>query len=125
MRGTPTKIQTPQDMQNLFALWQQGYEGIDKEHLIEMINALCAQRFFHVPIVNINGNVVIAKLNAECDSLQEIHAATCKRIDEKGGRFAKSDIEMENKHFFEKWHPLRGKIHGLNIALNIIKANAE
>jgi len=72
MRGLPSKIQTPQDLRNLHELWQdatwQATNGkIDTELLIEKIDFLCDQQFFHVPVIKIDGATVTTRFFHEVE----------------------------------------------------------
>ena len=74
MRGMPQKIQTPEDLRNIYKLWQdatwQAQNGaIDTEVFISQIDLLCQQQFFHVPILKIesNGNIVITRFFHEAE----------------------------------------------------------
>ena len=74
MRGMPQKIQTPEDLRNLYTLWQdaawQAQHGtIDTEVFISKIDFLCQQQFFHVPILKVegNGNTVITRFFHEAE----------------------------------------------------------
>ncbi len=59
MKGIPAYIQTREDLQNLFALAQQG--EIDKEALTEKINGLLSLQYRHTPILTISGNTVTTR----------------------------------------------------------------
>ena len=66
MRGLPAKIQTPQDLENIFGLWQDAgwqaqYGKIDTEVLIERLDILCDQQFFHVPVIKVEGKTVTTR----------------------------------------------------------------
>ena len=66
MRGMPTKIQTPEDLRNIFALWQdatwQSKNGpIDTQQFYDMLTALCEQQFWHVPIIKHKGKTVTTR----------------------------------------------------------------
>lgn len=61
MRGMPAFIQTSDDLQNLVKLCKEGESGIQKPELIESINGLLDQQFFHVPILSMDGNKVTTR----------------------------------------------------------------
>ena len=72
MRGMPQKIQTPEDLRNLFELWQDAawqaqHGAIDTEAFISSIDFLCQQQFIHVPILCTDGNVVTTRFFHEVD----------------------------------------------------------
>ena len=72
MRGLPAKIQTPQDLRNLHELWQdaawQAQNGnIDTELLLERIDFLCDQQFFHVPILESDRKTVTTRFFHEVE----------------------------------------------------------
>ena len=66
MRGMPQKIQTPQDLRNLFGLWQDAgwqarHGAIDTEAFLEKIGSMCRQQFARVPILGADGNTVVTR----------------------------------------------------------------
>ena len=72
MRGMPQKIQTPEDLRNLFGLWQdagwQAQRGaIDTEAFLAKIDFLCQQQHTHVPILSTDGNMVTTRFFHEVE----------------------------------------------------------
>ena len=72
MRGLPTKIQTPQDLRNLHQLWQDAgwqaqHGAIDTEALLEKVELLCEQQFFHIPIIKEDGKTVTTRFFHEIE----------------------------------------------------------
>ncbi len=63
MFGNPNFIQTPADMQNLFALAQEG--KVPKRELAEKIDALLEMRYIRIPVIERSGKTVTTRYFSE------------------------------------------------------------
>jgi len=64
MRGIPRIIQTPTDLQNLFAMAQNG--ELDKKSLASRCNDLLAKQYHTVPILSADGAKITTYYFPEC-----------------------------------------------------------
>ncbi len=63
MKGIPAFIQTPQDLNNLFALAQE--EKVSKQELAEKVSALLEQQYIRIPIMEQSGKAVTTRYFSE------------------------------------------------------------
>ena len=67
MRGIPRKIQTPADLQNLFAMARSGaLNRAEKALAVERCNELLATQYHSVPILSAEGASIIVRYFPEC-----------------------------------------------------------
>jgi hypothetical protein len=95
MQGIPAHIQTREDVQNLFALAQQG--EIEKAPLAEKIESLLAMQYYQTPILSIDGETVTTRYFPEVavgattedgltvEDVQHIEPPQDEAADEQGG----------------------------------------
>lgn len=102
MRGLPTRIQTSDDLNNLFEMSRDG--KIDSAGLAERIQELLARQYHRVPILEVNGTMVktfyFPEVSVGDVTADGLTVKTVKHIEDEGAeeiQFAFSEITLSKK----------------------------
>jgi len=101
MRGIPKNIQTRADLQNLFAMAQNG--ELEKSALLMRCLDLLAKQYHSVPILSVEGATITTYYFPECKkgdttaeglTVKEVKHIEDKENDEEGVQYAETHITL-------------------------------
>lgn len=100
MRGIPKAIKTRSDLQNLFALANEGAAGVEKAALAQRIRVLLATQYHRVPVKSVSAKIVTtnyfpeAKKNGTTEDGLTISKVEHIADPDDAGQFAETQITL-------------------------------